>query len=243
MQLSENVLKNLSMNKILKMVRNEKDPIKKEIFRNTKSQKLLLGNKKMLERIKVIDNNLISDSGFIPYDEKLKYKIEKNMKALERSYAEYDERYRQIICNGLLITRDPKSGDYLYGFQKRNKSYNEKTLIGTLGMVGGHMNVSDNSLYEGLIREMGEELKNFSFENLKIVPKGYIKQACTKSISDYHICALYYVYMPYNCARRIKNKETQENLHWIPSIKLEQYLKTYNGFDSWVKIIIENLII
>lgn len=245
MKEKENLLRNLSLSVVNKWIKNENDPVKKEAFRCLKADKMNFNNSKMSEQIKVIRSNLLGFDGFCKYDKKIKELLESNNVILERSYAEFDDRYRQLVSNGLLLTYDVNKNEILFGFQKRNTNYTEKTLIGTLGMVGGHINRNDNSLYEGLIREMSEEISNVPFEEITIKPAGFIQEFKTQGcISNYHLCVLYLINIPYECIGKIKNKESQERLIWIPQGQLlDTFKKESKGFkmDSWIEILLNEI--
>ena len=245
MKEKENLLKSLSLSMINAWIRRENDPAKKEAFRCLKAEKMNLHNTKMQERVKAVFANLLNLDGFWHYDRRIKDLLESNAMGFERSYVEFDDRYRQIVCNGLLITYDKNKKETYFGFQKRNEAYTEKSLIGTLGMVGGHSNENDNSLYECLIREVSEELSGVLFEETNIKPAGFIQEFKGPGIiSNYHICVLYLIHIPYETMGTIKNKESQEHLIWIPKGQLlDMFEKESKGFkmDSWIEILLNEI--
>lgn len=239
MNQKENLLKSLSISSINKWINLESNETKKDIFRYIKSEKIKANSPKMGEVIKVIPDNLIDKSGFISYDISLAKYIEKNTISLERSYAEFDERYRQIVCNTILITRD-NSGTRYFGFLERNHKYKESSLIGTIGMTGGHYNSNDVNMFSCLIREVSEEIKGVPIEYSTISPIGFIREV-NNTVSNYHLCVLYCIEFPYEFMGKIKSKENQESLLWIADARLEEMLKksensTESVFDSWCEV-------
>ena len=247
MKEKENLLKNISLNVIKHWIQSESDPNKKEVFRLCKSEKMQSENPKMKEIVKVIKQDTFTEEGFVKFSPKITKHLENNMVLLERSYAEFDERYRQIVCNALLVSYDAK-GNVIFGFMKRNHNYKEKSLVNTLGMVGGHHNNSDETIYSGLIREVSEELKGISFETAVVNPIGYIKQVSDikrNVISDYHICVLYAITVDPLCINEIRNRENKEHLIWMSLNEVENNLKLPSNesiFDSWCKVALENCI-
>lgn len=243
MKEKENLLKSLSLNVINKWIRFESNVYKREVFRCLKSEKMKLNSPKMSEIVKVIHEDELDFEGFLSYDISLAKKMENNTIDMERSYAEFDERYRQLVCNAILISQDEK-GEKHFGFLVRNNKYTESSLIGTIGMVGGHYNQDDNNLYSCLIREVTEELKGILLEYSKINPIGFIKEV-NDTISNYHLCVLYSIEIPYEYVGKIKSKEAQESLLWMTEVQLKEKLrfKNYDSYlDSWCKIAIDNLL-
>jgi Predicted phosphoesterase (MutT family) len=243
MKEKENLLKNTSLNVINSWIRKESDINKKEFFRCLKSDKMKFSNHKMGEVIKVIKEDLCGFEGYKEFSQATTKLIEINSIKLERSYAEFDERYRQIVCNAVVETID-NSGKRLIGFLQRVKGYTEKSLIGTIGMVGGHLNEADHTLYSGLIREVSEELNGISFEVAQICPKGYIREV-SDSVSNYHICILYSIKIPYSEWSKVKSKEMNEKLLWMSEDRIREELKKHPDesiFDSWCKEFLENII-
>lgn len=241
MREKENLLNSLSLNVINNWIKNETDVHKKEMFRCYKSEKIKSTNPKMGEVIKVIKEGLFTFEGFKKFSTNVTQLIELNSIKLERSYAEFDSRYRQLVCNAIIITQD-ESGNYLYGFLERNRNYTEKSLIDTIGMVGGHLNNLDGSLYSGLIREVSEELRGISFETSEIYPIGYIREV-SDTVSDYHLCILYSISIPYSDLSKVKSKENQEKLIWMSKDQLLAELQRApdeSRFDSWCYIAVKN---
>lgn len=246
MKEKEKLLKNTSLSRIKNWIENENDQEKKEVFRCFKSEKMNFDNNKMSEEIKVIDQNLLNVNGFIPYTKKIKDSLERGSIVVQRSYAEFDNRYRQLVSNGIILVYNEKENKYYFGFQKRKSNYAEISLSGTLGMVGGHVNVLDNTIYEGLLREISEELKGFSFEESIIKPVGFINEKHKiANISDYHLCVAYIIKIPFEDMGKIKNRESQEQLLWISETELVAKLKdeSQNEMDSWVEILLNEILI
>lgn len=235
---SERLLQNISLSSVLHWISVERNEYKKESFRLLKSEKMKFDNPKMKELVRVVDdteldNYMVTD--FVPYSRRIHNYLELDNFELERSYAEYDNRYRQLVCNAILKSED-NEGQTVYGFLRRNNQFTEKSLIGTIGMVGGHVNNVDNTLYSGLIREVSEELKGFSFEDILINPLGYIREK-TGKIGDQHLCILYQISVNPSIYTKVKSKETQEFLVWMSKDQLLKELQKNqddSNLDSWL---------
>lgn len=243
MKEKESLLKNLSLNVINHWIRYESNQSKKEAFRCLKSEKMKLTNPKMGEVIKVIEEDKLIFKGYTGYTNNIAKIIESNTINVERSYAEFDERYRQIVSNAILITQDEK-GEKYYGFLQRNRLYTEGSLIGTIGMTGGHYNSNDINMYSCLVREVSEETKGIPFEYSKIKPLGFIKES-NNTISNYHVCVLYTIEIPYEYMGKIKSKEPQESLLWITEVRLKEKLKNTldeSDLDSWCETAVKKLL-
>lgn len=235
---TERLLKNISLSTILHWISVESNKYKKESFRLLKSEKMKFDNPKMKELVRVVKDKKLDefmDNDFVPYSYTIHSYLEHKNVEKERSYAEYDSRYRQLVCNGILVSKD-RTGKPIYGFLRREKSYTEKSLIGTIGMVGGHVNSEDTTLFSGLIREMSEELQNVTFEDILVKPLGYIREK-TGKIGDQHLCVLYQISIPPRYYSRIKSKEKQESLVWMSKDQLLEEVKHSQDdslLDSWL---------
>ena len=235
---SERLLKSISLNSILHWISVERNEYKKESFRLLKSEKMKFDNPKMKELVRVVDDTELDKymvNDFVPYNKRIHNFLETENYEMERSYVEYDNRYRQLVCNAILKT-EGSDGQPIYGFLRRNSQYTEKSLIGTIGMVGGHVNNVDNTLYSGLIREVSEELKGISFEDILINPLGYIREK-TGKIGDQHLCVLYRISVDPSIYTRIKSKETQESLVWMSKDQLLNQIQCNqrdSNLDSWL---------
>lgn len=251
MDISKNFIKNIS-NDYLNNLINSTDSILQELGTIIKSEKDLINNSELSENIKCIKDNLLlsamplfKEKEYIGCKTQLLQLIEnKYCDVLPRAYAENSYEYRQLINNAVFIS-SLSNGEKMYGFLERAENYNEPELGSKIGFIGGHMNESDNTNYIGLVREISEEIINFSFEDIiGIKQVGFIREANkNKTISDKHLCILYEIYCDLN-VYKLKSHGNIEKLIWLNQNEiLNEYNSKDSRFDSWVMKYIENNII
>lgn len=231
----EKSLKNISIQFLNNWIENEKNPAKKELVRRLKEYKILSRKPKFSERVLVVKDSKFNFDGFKEKCNTIDNMIQTNSANFTRGYVEYDIRYRQLVGNGIFVKHE--NGKRFYGLLERKKGYTESSLIGNLGMVGGHLNVDDPTLMSGFIRECFEELKHLEFEMLSSVKHlGYIRESSTIDISNYHLCILYLVELNSNArVNNIKSSNNSEKLIWISESKVIEMIKNQqmSHIDSW----------
>lgn len=225
-------LKNISLETILGWIKSERNPMKREAFKILKAQKMLVSNSKMEEILRVIKDSKLDFEGFKPYSKALTSRLEIESEELTRAYAEYNSEYRQLVCN--VILEAELNGNTVFGFLKRGRTYTEKSLIGSIGMVGGHVNNTDCNLFSGLVREVSEEIRNISFENLDVFPLGYIREV-SDSISKQHLCVLYCIKVRQGANINFHSTESKESFIWMTSEQIKKELQKEHDslLDSW----------
>lgn len=231
----EKNLKNISIQALNKWIENERNPAKKEIIRRLKEYKIINSKPKFDEKVLVVKDDKFTFDGFKEKCRTVDDIIKTNTTNFTRGYVEYDNRYRQLVGNGILVKHE--NDTRFYGLLERKKGYTEQSLIGNLGMVGGHLNINDPTLTSGFIRECFEELKYLEFEMLSSVKHlGYIRET-SSDISNYHLCVLYLVELQEGNTRvnNLKSSSNSEKLIWISESKLIEMIdkQEVNHIDSW----------
>lgn len=155
--------------------------------------------------------------------------LNRHIKIMSRSLAEYDNMYRQLVVNTIL-----KIGDK-YLFLQRNNQFNDKRLGGYIGMIGGHVNKFDTTFNDAILRELREEI-NFP-ENLELNPKkfGYIKLD-TNDISKEHFCILMLTEIDESQVdiNKLASYSETEQLVFLTDSKVRDLLDS-DELDSWAK--------
>ena len=236
-----NFLNNTPLEKLDFWCNNENDTSKKEAFKALRACVLeTTPDINFGEELRVIsdkDLNLVfNDYGYIDYTNILYKTIETisfNHSLMTRSYAEYDENYRQIVCNALINVTI--NGVRNFGFLIRNNNYNEPSLSGSIAMVGGHVNAIDSSFYMGLMREVSEELPGIRFENnCNIKPLGFIREK-SNGVSGKHLCILYLIELKLDHLPELSCPEEKESFVWYTEDQIKSIIKKgeNQGLDSW----------
>lgn len=254
MDISKNFIKNVSNNYLNNLI-NSTDSTLQEIGTIIKSEKDLINNSELSEKIKCIKDDIlvtsipiVKEKEYISCKTQLLQLIENRYcDVLIRAYAENTYNYRQIINNAVLI-KPLSNGELLYGFLERAENYNEQELGSKIGFIGGHMNESDNTNYIGLVREISEEIINFPFEDISSIKQiGFIRESNkeNKTISDKHLCVLYEIHCGLDIdIFKLKSHSNIEKLIWLNRNKiLTEYNSKDSRFDSWVIKYIENNIL
>ena len=244
MKETNDFMKSISLNTILYWIKKEKNPVKKKAFEIIKALKLDYSKKDMDEVLRVIDDSSLLFEGFLKYNKTTHSKLESSTIALTRAFAEYDNDYRQLVCNSILEVKD-SNGKKMFGFLKRSSTYKENRLSDLVGMVGGHANTNDGNLFACLVRELSEEIKNISFEDSKIEPLGYIRLN-NGTVSNQHLCVLYVTHLSGDVIA-LKSNEENEKLIWLNEDQIRVALTENKRdghmaslLDSWAKIAMEN---
>ena len=211
--------------------------MKKQAFNILKSMKILQTNPHMNEEIKVISSDMLDDigEGFTRYDQVNIHRLENYSFKMNRSLAEYDSSYRQLVCN--IILRCRIRNEIHYGLLRRNDKVNETRLANSIGMIGGHANGNDSHFIDCLKREVSEEISLQTYEPNLI---GIIKDSNSK-VSMQHLCVLYVANLS-DKQINIKSKEANESFIWLPESHIRKYLSEPNSFDSWVRIGLSEII-
>lgn len=236
-----NFLNNTPLEKLDFWCNNENDKTKKEAFKALRAFSLeTMPNSNFGEMLRIIsdkDLNLVMNNyGYMDYTNLLYKTIEAisfNHSPMTRSYAEYDEYYRQIVCNALINVTI--NGVRNFGFLLRNNNYNEPSLSGSIAMVGGHVNADDSSLYMGLMREVSEELPGIRFENnCFIKPLGFIREK-SNGVSGKHLCILYLIELKLDYLPELSCPEEKESFIWYTEDQIKSIIKKGEdqGLDSW----------
>lgn len=152
--------------------------------------------------------------------------IEKNHSYIDREYAEYACEYKQIIPYAILT-----NGERIF-LTQRLKGQTEKRLHGRCSIgLGGHVNPSEESsgnlIFEGMRRELNEEV------GLKFLPEatcvGIINDHSTE-VSNFHIGLVYYIHTN----EKIEVRETDKMLgKWVTDEEIEN---KYEMLESWSQI-------
>lgn len=238
---TETFLKNTSLNSLLCAIKNESNPLVRECLKCMKAEKMIFINPHMNEVLRVIKDDKLNFVGFKSYHKGLHKILEKDSETMTRGYAEYNSEYRQLVAN-VLIHGKTNSGSDVFGFLKRFNGYTEKSLVGSAGMVGGHINVSDRNLFQGLIRELSEEIKNVPFDNSKIFPFGFIREM-GDNISRQHLCVLYVMELTSDANMNLISGEVNEKFVWYDTKQVEKELSGPIDscvFDTWARKALEN---
>lgn len=242
-----NFLNNTPLEKLDFWCNNENDKAKKEAFKVLRALALeTIPDVNYNEQLRVISDKglelLFNDYGYIDYNDALYNTIESvslNNNSMTRSYAEYDENYRQIVCNTLINVT--VKGVRNFGFLLRNNNYNEPSLSGSLAMVGGHVNDNDSSFYMGLMREVSEELPGIHFENnCNIKPIGFIREK-SNGVSGKHLCILYNIELSLDHLPKLSCPEEKETFIWYTEDQIKNIIKKgeNQGLDSWALVAIQ----
>lgn len=236
-----NFLNNTPLEKLDFWCNNENDKAKKEAFKILRALHLeTMPDSNFGEMLRVISDKdleiLLNKHGFIDYTNTLYRAIESislGTNLMTRSYAEYDQEHRQIVCNALINVTI--NGVRNFGFLLRNNNYNEPSLSGSIAMVGGHVNADDSSLYMGLMREVSEELPGICFENnCFIKPLGFIREK-SNGVSGKHLCILYLIELKLDHLPELSCPEEKESFIWYTEDQIKSIIKKGEdqGLDSW----------
>lgn len=232
----EKSLKNISILSLNSWIDSETNPLKKEVIRRLKEFKQLSSKPKFIEQVKIIKDDKLDFAGFTETCKTIDSIIHTNTTTCSRGYAEYDGRYRQLVGNGVMVKYEKDKR--FYGLLERKKGYTEKSLIGNIGMVGGHINIDDPTIESGFIRECYEEIKHIEFGAIsELIQLGYIRET-TKDISSYHLCILYLVKIKSEDNEKLNSLSSSnetEKLIWIEESKIRDmvYNNGVNNIDSW----------
>ncbi len=230
MKETDTFLKNTSLKSLLNAIKTSESPIVREALKCMKAEKMFFNNPKMDEQLRVIKDYKLNFIGFKPYDESIYNFLEKNNEIVTRAYAEFNSDYRQLVTNVLVHTKT-KNGADLFGFLEKADSV-DNTIFGSVSMVGGHCNIDDNNLFQGLIREVSEELRNVAFLHSQIYPLGFIREM-GDNISRQHLCVLYAIDV--QCGDiNISSNELNEKFIWVDLNQIKKELASETcKFDSW----------
>lgn len=238
MRETETFLKNNSLKSIIKEIDKAKNPVVKEALKCMKAQKMIFNNPRMDEELRVVKDSLLNFVGLVPYNNKIENLLESRSEIMTRGYAEYNSEYRQLVTNVLLHVRNKGEKSDLFGFLQRNDNYTEKSLNNFIGMVGGHCNIGDHNIYQGLIRELSEEIRNVPFSEASIAPLAVIRELGA-NISRQHLCVLYVMDLNENSKYyNMASNEANERLVWFTREQVEKELKAPSEeckFDSWAR--------
>lgn len=225
-------LKSTSLDTLLRWIESEKNPVKRRAFEVLKAQKMELVNPHMNEVLKVVKDSKFDFTGFRRYNKSISDMLEMECEEVTRSYAEYNSTYRQLVAN--VILEASVNNKKIYGFLKRGKGYTESELVGSIGMIGGHVNNGDTNIFCGLVREVSEEVKNISFDTVNFEPYGYIRDE-DDSISRQHLCVLYVIKLDSNANLKIRSSEDKEKFIWmsVEEIQKEIQKSEDSQLDSW----------
>ena len=149
---------------------------------------------------------------------------------LERSLAEFDERYRQVIPYVVLLEKDRVL------LVKRTTKQTEKRLHNLYSIgIGGHIRREDaedpvEAFRNGMMRELNEEV---DADILKLHFIGLINDL-SKPVSRVH---LGYLYVADAIVRGMKERDLFE---W-KMVKLEELEEYEEGMENWSKIAMDGL--
>lgn len=239
-----NYIDDISVRDLVYWIDKENNPEKRKLFELIKAEKLCRIKTSMLEVLKVVEEEYIQSifgdqHDFISYSKNIRIALEQKVIHRTRALVELESEYRQLVANAIIQTSI--KGTIYFGFLNRNKKYNEDVLVDTTGLVGGHVNKYDCNLYQGMIREVNEELINLSFEEAsEIRPLGFIREV-NKSIGLHHLCMLYLIRI--TDYENIKSAEEKEDLIWIDmeNVKKEVAKDVLDSrFDSWTYMAMKN---
>lgn len=234
-------IKRLSLNSIIKW--RDKYSIGSpewDAINTIKSLKLEVGDSKFQEKLKVIDNTILSEyEGFIPYSKALANYLESNLRPLERCMAEFNPKYRQIVCCALIRHKS----DNRFMFLSRKSTFTDQRLCGYSGLVGGHMNTSDENIDMCLLREVSEEINGLDLINSVITPVGFIRTvggSLEDNISNEHLCCLYIIDVD---SLKVNSKSCSERAIWYTQEQLNKMVESDScDLDSWAKIAIKHIL-
>ncbi len=194
----------------------------------------------MNEMVMVVDSKWLnktfgeSSKNIIRIEEKKFIKsIASNYKFIERSIAETNYNYKQIISYCLIIW------DNEIFMTKRAANITEKRLQNCYSIgIGGHINNSDtknnNIVIEGMLRELFEEVNipcSYSYEFYGIINDN------SSEVGLVHAGVCFII--------KLKEKECSikenEKLHglWINKKEINQYM---DNFENWSQILINSYI-
>lgn len=168
-------------------------------------------------------------------EEKLPEEVVKYIQV--RSLLEYNPLYRHPIPYVII-----RHGNH-YFFAMREKGSGEMMLIGKKGLLGGHVEVKEEDkgldtkgmVEQIMFRELNEEAGIAPEMIKKVTFKGLIKGK--EGVDRYHLGVVYEVVL------NTKNIKTEEegvlSGGWI---KKENLIHHYNSFESWAKIVYDNLL-
>ena len=120
-----------------------------------------------------------------------------------------------------------------YFFTLREQGSGELRLIGKKGMIGGH--VGKEGIYEGMKREIEEEagIVNSMIKSIKL--RGLIKS--NYSVDQDHLGCIYEIELNTD-----KIKAEEDGVLSGLWINTEDLYKHYESFESWSKIVYDNLL-
>jgi predicted NUDIX family phosphoesterase len=152
----------------------------------------------------------------------------------QRKYVENEPSFKQLIPYVVLKYKDT------YLTYQRGKMQSEKRLFGNYSLgIGGHISVFDDNMfnssyYEGLIREVNEELQI----NCKYTDKliGMINDD-SNDVGRVHFGIIHMFELENS---NIKAKE--KSINNISFMGKEMLLKHYDLFENWSKIFIKQLV-
>lgn len=230
----ERDLKNVSIQFLNNWIEKETNNYKKSILKKLRSVKLL-SSYNYNEKIMVIERSKLKDfNGFIRNTSSISNILKTCSKYLSRADVEYDRDYIQIVSSGILLREE--KGKRFYGLFERthlNKSINK------INMIGGHVNIKDSSLEIGFIREMFEEIKNISPNNISNIKHlGFIKEDETDKTRGIHMCSLYLVKVigNDNSLSNIKSITRNEKFIWVEETQIKKMLNTNDPYiESWCR--------
>ncbi|KAF2955776.1 NUDIX domain-containing protein [Marinitoga sp. 38H-ov] len=191
----------------------------------------------MKEKVWVVDNEILKDisfyNGFTIVEQNSLEKIFNNAYFIDRDIAEIDESKKQIIP--YVIIKNEKNQILVV---QRTKKQTEKRLHNLYSVgIGGHINPIDKNnipeitFYNGLNRELNEELYINNLKSLEYV--GLILDDTTE-VSRVHLGILFIAYVT---SADIKEKENFNEL-WLNDSEFENF----NGnFEGWSKIALRAL--
>lgn len=184
----------------------------------------------------VFQEYLVDGAHFYAADKNMLDSIRERSLFMERSKAENDTDYRQIIPYVIIRRMNGETRYYLF---KRFSTQGESRLhnLRSLG-AGGHINPVDTNaadpLREGLMRELNEELHLPAKYNLTFA--GWIYSRIDQ-VASVHAGMVYYLdILEGDISVREKDKMTGE---WCNQQELESYIDEMEG---WSKIVMTCLI-
>ncbi len=177
---------------------------------------MVLKNSDVMERF---------EEGYSFLDERTALSILERAFFIDRSVAEGDESYRQVIPYLTLID----SGKIL--LLKRTERQTEKRLHNLLTIgVGGHVNESDGkdpirAFKKGLFRELEEEV---DFDVDEMIFSGVIN-SLENEVSRVHVGFHYIVFGSFRKVRE------EENFEWR-LVELEELMKLIDSMEGWSRL-------
>ncbi len=179
---------------------------------------------------------------------------------LRSSSLEHNQDFQQIISYGVVIKPGDKTLKVLvYRRNAAKGAYKEERLGGKHSVgVGGHVQVTDRTLRQSLIRELIEETKIFRDGNMidssklcsdfgrykeyfKLVPCGLIKDE-TNSVGKVHLGAVFLIIPHDNVDIRMRTGKGEESISY-KYMTFSEYQKGVNSGsinpESWTTIFFE----